>query len=168
MADLLVTYDSAHGTKSLEQLKELLESVGETASLKETGIEGDIIAEVSDAIVVVGKISEAVKNEPEKFSYLARFIPISVWTEAKVEKMQEAIKGMLDKIGEEEKWKMSLEKRSWNEMHSGDLIIKLTDVVDRKNVDLVNPEKIINVEILGEKAGISILTPEQMFDAKKQ
>lgn len=167
MADLLVTFDSAHSTKAMEQLKELLESIGEEASFRETGIEGDTIAEVSDAFAVVGKIREAFKNEPEKFSYLARFIPIEVWTEPKVEKMQEAIKGMLDKIGEEEKWKMSLEKRSWSEMHSRDLIIKLTDVVDRKNVDLVNAEKIIQVEILGEKAGISILTPEQLFDARK-
>ena len=168
MADLLVTYDSAHSTKAREELKELLESIGEKTVFRETGIEGDVIVEVSDAITVIEKIREAIKNNPEKFNYLARFVPITVWTETKIEKIQEAIKGLLDRIGEEEKWKMSLEKRGWNEMHSRDLIIKLTDVVDRKNVDLVNPDKIIQVEILGEKTGVSILSPQQLFDARKQ
>lgn len=168
MADLLVTFDSAHQSKAIEQLKKLLELVGEEQSIQKTEVEGDAIVQVNDPFKTVEKVREEMQKGAEKFSYLSRFIPITVWTEPKVEKMQKAISDQLDKIGEEEKWKMSLEKRGWDEMPSQKLIVKLTEVVDRKNVDLDSPEKIIQVEIVGEKAGVSILKPEQLLEAKKE
>ena len=47
------------------------------------------------------------------------------------------------------------------------LIVKLTDVVDRKNVDLNKPKKIIKVEIIGKNAGISLLEPDELLIVPK-
>jgi tRNA(Ser,Leu) C12 N-acetylase TAN1 len=41
--------------------------------------------------------------------------------------------------------------------------MKLTDVVDRKKIDLKKPKKIIKVEIIGKDAGISLLTPDELL-----
>ena len=65
-------------------------------------------------------------------------------------------------IKKSEKWKMDLSKRNYEKGKTTELILRLTDVVDKPNVDLENPEKIIKVEIVGNKAGISLLKPNEL------
>jgi len=62
-----------------------------------------------------------------------------------------------------EKWMMDVEKRYYDKHDYKELIIKLTDVVDRKEIDLKKPEKIIKVEIVGKNAGISLLEPDEFL-----
>jgi tRNA(Ser,Leu) C12 N-acetylase TAN1 len=42
--------------------------------------------------------------------------------------------------------------------------MKLTDVVDRPNVDLNNPDKIIRVDIIGKDAAISLLKKQELLN----
>ena len=63
---------------------------------------------------------------------------------------------------------MGLNKRHWEKMEGTQLIIKLTDVVERPNVDLNNPQKIVQVEIIGKEAGIALLTPTDIFDTASE
>jgi len=39
--------------------------------------------------------------------------------------------------------------------------VELTDVVDKPKVDLDNPDKVIQVEIVGDEAGISLLKEKE-------
>ena len=77
--------------------------------------------------------------------------------------MQKAVKSLVPKIGENEKWKMDLEKRHYHKLEYEELIVKLTDVVDRRKIDLKKPKKIIKVEIIGNNAGISLLEPGELL-----
>ncbi len=77
--------------------------------------------------------------------------------------MQKAVKSLVPKIGENEKWKMDLEKRYYDKYDFNELIIKLTDVVNRKKISLDKPKKIIKVEIIGKNAGISLLEQDEML-----
>ena len=45
--------------------------------------------------------------------------------------------------------------------------MKLTENIEKPNVDLKNPEKIVKVEIIGEHAGISLLYPDEILDVQK-
>jgi len=67
------------------------------------------------------------------------------------------------KIKKDEKWMMDIEKRYYDKLDFKELIVKLTDVVDREKIDLKKPQKIIKVEIVGKEAGISLLEPDEML-----
>ena len=92
-----------------------------------------------------------------------RYIPVDKWVSSKVPDMQKAIKSLVPKIGENEKWKMDLEKRHYHKLDYQELIVKLTEVVDRRKIDLKKPKKIIKVEIIGTNAGISLLEPGELL-----
>jgi tRNA(Ser,Leu) C12 N-acetylase TAN1 len=44
------------------------------------------------------------------------------------------------------------------------LILKLTEVIDRPKVDLQNPDKIIKVEVIGNKAGLALLGKDELLN----
>ncbi len=80
--------------------------------------------------------------------------------------MQDEIKKIVPGIKAGERWKMEINKRDYPK-HFSELIIPLTEPVERDNVDLENPQKIIRVEIISGKAGISLLTPNYILDVPK-
>ena len=82
--------------------------------------------------------------------------------------IQKLVRAASEGIGQSEKWKLGLNKRHWNKLEGGQLIIKLTDMVDRKNVDLDSPDRIVQVEILGKEAGVALLTPNDVLDVEKE
>jgi len=77
--------------------------------------------------------------------------------------MQKTLKKLGSDIKENERWKMEFEKRLNQNMHTYDMISKLTDVLDNPHVDLEKPQKIIKVEVIGKHTGISILKPEEQL-----
>ena len=47
------------------------------------------------------------------------------------------------------------------------MIMKLTEVIDKPKVDLSNPDKIVQVEIVGKQAGISLLAKDELLEVSK-
>jgi len=56
-------------------------------------------------------------------------------------------------------------KRATN-LSSKEIIEEVAKLVDRK-VDLENPDKIIQIEIIGDYTGISIIKPDQILSITK-
>ncbi len=167
-ANLIVTFDPNHrGTAELE-LREVLRQAGEKPQIGQTEVEGLFKVAVSDSRKAVSKITTLRSNNPELFSVTHHFTPIDKWTQAEVPAMQKLIREVTSGIGKNEKWKLGLNKRHWDKLEGGPLIMKLTEVVDRLKVDLDNPDKIIQVEIIGKEAGISLLTPKDIIDVAKK
>jgi tRNA(Ser,Leu) C12 N-acetylase TAN1 len=165
-ANLLVTFDPNHSGKAKEIVEAVLKEAGEAADFLESKIDGLFLLKVSDAKVAVKKLVDLCKKDKSKFKGTFKFVPIEKWTSSKIEDIQAAIKELQEGIGAEEKWKMDLGKRQ-TEHHEKDLIIKLTDPIDRPNVDLKDPAKIMKVEIVGKDTGVSLLTPDELLDTQK-
>jgi len=156
---LIVTYDPAHQKSCEESLKNVMEPVGAKPKLLKSKYNGIFLIELSKPKEVVKKLTALSKKDREIFGKTHRYIPVDKWVSSKVPDMQKAIKSLVPKIGENEKWKMDLEKRYYHKLDYNDLIIKLTEVVDRRKIDLKKPKKTIKVEIIGTHAGISLLEP---------
>lgn len=167
-ANMIVTFDPNHrGTAELE-LREVLKQAGEKPQIGQTEVEGLFKVAVSDARKAAAKIRNLCSSNPNLFSVTHHFTPIDNWCQAEVAAMQKVIKAVSAGIGQSEKWKMGLNKRHWDKLEGAQLIIKLTDVVERKNVDLDHPQKIVQVEIIGKEAGIALLTPQDIVDVAKE
>ncbi|MBI2581408.1 hypothetical protein HYV85_06440 [Candidatus Woesearchaeota archaeon] len=167
-ANMIVTFDPNHrGTAELE-LREVLKQVGEKPQIGQTEVEGLFKVAVSNARAAATKIRDLCRSNPNLFSVTHHYTPIDQWCQSEVGAMQKAIRSASGGIGSNEKWKMGLNKRHWDKLEGVKLIIKLTDVVERKNVDLDNPGKIVQVEIIGNEAGVALLKPSDIVDVAKE
>ena len=160
---LIVTYDPAHQKSCEESLKNVMDAVGAKPKFLKSKYSGIFLIELSKPKEVVKKLVVLSKNDQGIFGKTHRYIPVDKWVSSKVPDMQKAIKSLVPKIGENEKWKMDLEKRHYHKLDYQELIVKLTEVVDRRKIDLKKPKKIIKVEIIGTHAGISLLEPGEFL-----
>ncbi len=167
-ANMIVTFDPNHrGTAELE-LREVLKQAGEKPQIGQTEVEGLFKVAVSNARAAAAKIRNLCSSNPNLFSVTHHYTPIDSWCQSEVSAMQKLIRSASAGIGQNEKWKMGLNKRHWDKLEGVQLIIKLTEVVDRKSVDLDSPDKIVQVEIIGKEAGVALLTPKDIVDVARE
>ena len=166
-ANLLVTYDPNHSGKASEEAKAVLEEAGAKEKFLDSPVDGVFFLHVSEPKDVVRRLNEICRAEPEKFGYTFRWIPIEKWCSSDVDELAGEMKAINSKIGDDEKWKMELSKRGYDAHSSTELIRKLTDSIEKRNVDLKNPEKIVKIEIIGDMAGISLLNRDELLDVHK-
>lgn len=160
---LLITYDPAHIESSREKVENLLKEIKVKHEFLKSNYNGIFLVDVAKPREVVKKLKQISKKNRELFGKTYRYIPIDKWVKSEISEMQKAIKSFVPKIKENEKWMMDIEKRYYTKHDHKELIIKLTDMVDRKEIDLKKPEKIIKVEIVGKDAGISLLKPDEFL-----
>jgi len=161
-ANLIVTYAPTHTDSAKKEITEILKEAGERGKILGCD-EGIAEVSVKDARAIVKSLEDLNK---EKFSYTFAWVPVDKWCKAVVADMQKIVKKLSEEIGDEEKWKMDLNLHKSKE--SGrDLIMKLTAVIEKKKVDLNNPEKIVKVVVIGNKAAVSLLEKGELFSAAK-
>ncbi|OYT41495.1 hypothetical protein B6U80_01245 [Candidatus Pacearchaeota archaeon ex4484_26] len=165
-ANLLVTYDPSHRGGAKQEVETVLKEVGADPEFLESNVAGLFQLNVKEPKVIVKKLIALCKSDKDKFNLTYHYIPVDEWVETDVQKMQEVTKKLGERIKQEEKWKMNLNKRSY-EGDTKDLIIKLTDPIDKPKVDLKNPDKIVQVEIIGNKTGISLLEKDELLEVPK-
>jgi tRNA(Ser,Leu) C12 N-acetylase TAN1 len=167
LANLIVTFDPNHLESAKKEIMHLLEEVKQKAQLL-TADEGLAHIAVKDARKAVEDLEAISKKSLDKFEHTMKWIPIDVWCKNSVKEMQNNIKKMVKGIKPEEKWKMELKTRKLKDKPDEiKLIMGLTEVVDRKKVDLDDPEKIIKVEIIGNKAGLALLNKNHLLNIAK-
>ncbi|MFA5014659.1 MAG: hypothetical protein WC549_03855 [Actinomycetota bacterium] len=160
---LLITYDPAHTESSMERIKHLFKETKAKPKFLKSKYHGIFLLDVSKPKELVKKLRAISKKNRELFGKTYRYVPIDKWVKSTVPDMQKAVKSLVPKIKKDEKWMMDIEKRYYDKLDFKELIVKLTDVVDREKIDLKKPKKIIKVEIVGKDAGISLLEPDEML-----
>ncbi len=160
---LLITYDPAHTENSMERIEHLFKEIKAKPKFLKSKYHGIFLLNVSKPKELVKKLRALSKKNRELFGKTYRYVPIDKWVKSTVPDMQKAVKSLVPKIKKDEKWMMDIEKRYYDKLDFQELIVKLTDVVDREKIDLKKPKKIIKVEIVGKEAGISLLEPDEML-----
>ncbi len=163
-ANLLVTHDPNHAGLAKEEIVAVLKQFKIEPEFLKSEIEGLFQIIVKEPKKVVKKLIAMCKKDPSIFRMTFHWIPVDNWCKSTIEDMQKTIKGLVKDIKEKDKWKMDIAKRCYEKYNTNELIMKLTEVVDRPKVDLKNPVKIIRVDILGNDAGISLLTKDEMLN----
>ena len=160
-ANLLVTHDPSHEGSAKEVVEKALKAVKQKAKFLKSDVEGVFKLRVGNAKKTVKSLNK-LKKKKSMFEHTFHWIPIDKWVATNVKAMQKEIKKLQKGIGKNEKWKMDLQKRHF-EMSQTGLILQLTEVVDRQKVDLENPQKIIEVQIIGKKAGLALLNKDEIL-----
>jgi tRNA acetyltransferase TAN1 len=150
-----------------EELCGILEEFGDSdVKVTITEMSGILTAETKlDPIEVVRKIKEMVLDEPWSVRYCLRIIPIQKVIETKIEEIEKTVSEMSEEIIEGETYRISIEKRNSN-LSSQEIIKKVATKIKNK-VSLEFPDKVVLIEILGNKTGVSILKKSDVLSIEK-
>lgn len=147
------------------EILDMIDEFGDgEAEAEITNITGLVLVRTKlDPFVVVEKIREIVSTEPWEVRYVLRVLPVEKIVAPELEDIQGAAGELAKKIGQEESFRITVEKRH-SALHSKEIISYVADAIKRK-VDLENPGWIVLVEIIGGHAGVSIVRPDQIFSS---
>jgi tRNA acetyltransferase TAN1 len=150
-----------------EELCDILEEFGDSnVKVTITEMSGILTAETKlDPVEVVRKIKEMVLDEPWSVRYCLRIIPIQKIIETKIEEIEKAVSEMSEEIIDGETYRILIEKRNSN-LSSQEIIKKIANKIKNK-VSLEFPDKVVLIEILGNKTGVSILKKSDVLSIEK-
>ena len=150
-----------------EELMSVLEEFGDSdAKISITNMSGILTAETKlDPIEVVRKIKEMILDEPWSVRYCLRIIPIQKIIESKIDEIEKIVSEMSEQILDNETYRISIEKRN-SDLSSKEIITKIANKIKNK-VSLEFPDKVILIEILGNKTGISIIKKSDVLSIEK-
>lgn len=165
--NLIITCARHLETETEDELRDILEEYGDSdAKISITNMSGILTAETNlNPVEVVGKMKEMLLDEPWSIRYCLRVIPIQRIVETKIEEIEKSISEDSKQILDEETYRISIEKRN-SDISSQEIISKIANKIKNK-VSLEFPDKIILIEILGNKTGISILKKSNILSVEK-
>lgn len=116
-----------------------------------------------DLFTLGGMLSDLLKEEPWRFRYILRILPIEKVTKADIDIIRRCTRKISERIPPSQTFRITVEKRH-NSMKSIDLIRAIASDIDRK-VNLSNPDWILLVEVIQNVAGLSVIKPDQVFSS---
>jgi tRNA acetyltransferase TAN1 len=165
--NLIVTCARHLEPETQEEINKLLGIFGDPEpKITITNMSGILTVKTKlDPIILVGKLQELILDEPWSVRYCLRIIPIQKVSETIIEKIEKIVTELRELILKGDTYRISIEKRNSN-ISSQELITKIANKIENK-VSLENPDKIIQIEILGGKTGISILKKSDILSVEK-
>ena len=165
--NLIVTCARHLEPETQEELREILEEFGDSeAKISITKMSGILTAETKlDPIEIVRKIGERVLDEPWSIRYCLRIIPIQKVIETSIDEIEKTVTEISNQISDGETYRVSIEKRN-SDLTSKEIISKIANKIKNK-VSLEFPDKVVLIEILGNKTGISVLKKADVLSIEK-
>jgi tRNA acetyltransferase TAN1 len=165
--NLIITCARHLEQETKEELLNILEEFGDPdANIVISDMSGIMTASTKlEPIEVVRKIKEMILDEPWSIRYCLRIIPIQKVIETTIENIEKTIENMSEQIKSGETYRISIEKRN-SDLSSKEIITKIADKI-KNNVSLEFPDKVVLIEILGNKTGISILKKSDILSVEK-
>jgi tRNA acetyltransferase TAN1 len=166
--NLLATTCRGNEGRARSELRYLLEQIGDpAANISKTGISGLIVAKTAlDPFEAIRRLREILKERSYEFRYMLRIIPIEKVLRTNLEQIQNAAAELSPRIGEEETFRVTVEKR-FTVTSSRDIIEAAAAVIKRK-VNLGKPDKILLIEVLGGFTGVSVAKPNEIISVLKE
>lgn len=165
--NLIVTCARHLESETKQEIVGILEKIGDSEPvITVTNMSGILTVDTKlEPIEVVKKIKEMLLDEPWCIRYCLRIIPIQKIVETKIESIEDGISDLIKLISNGESYRISIEKRNSN-ISSQELISRVAKKIKNK-VSLEFPDKIILIEILGNKTGIAIVKKENILSVEK-
>ncbi len=166
--NLLVSFEPSCYASAKAEVESVLKELKQEGKFLDSEIDGLFKIKIKDSKKAVKDLNKKKDELAELFEKTFHWTPIDKWVKSNIKDMQSALKKYNKEIKEKDKWMMDLNKRKFSKGGSTvDLIIKLTEFIDKPNVDLKKPDKIVKVEITGNKAGIALLNKDELFNSLK-
>jgi len=167
ITNLLVSYPWRRFGRARREILRILRHLGdENARVERTDVDGIALVHTGlDNREVVHRCRELFRTAPT-FEYAIKWVPVDYWCDTDLDAMKKLIEERIrDQIGENETWGLKVEKRGWQKYHTADIVACLASVIDRR-VNLDHPDKLVRVDVVGNRSAISVLRPDDTFSVK--
>jgi tRNA acetyltransferase TAN1 len=134
-------------------------------TIDRSAYDGVIEVGVENPKALMSFITEFVRSEPFKVRYIMRIIPVDKVVDTKLEGIVRVVKELAPAIGPGETFRITIEARD-SPYKEKELIGAIADAVDRK-VNLESPDKVVLLQIFGEYAGVSVISPQDIISIQK-
>ncbi len=165
--NLIVTCARHLELETEEELKKILMEMGDSEpSITITKMSGILTAETKvEPKDVVNRTREKLLDEPWSIRYCLRIIPVQKTVETSIDSIEKEVSEMANLIPKYESYRISIEKRN-SDISSQELISRIAKNIKNK-VSLEFPDKIILIEIIGNKTGIAIIKKSDVLSIEK-
>ncbi len=165
--NLLISTFRRREEEACTEIWYLLELLGDPDSQVEPSrIPGLVLAKTSlSPFRVVEALQDIFRTSPEEFHYVLKVMPIEEVIDSDLEALASLGGRLESKIKPEETFRITVEKR-YSHLDREKVIHTVAEKIDRK-VDLKSPSKIVWLEILGPKTGVSVLRPDSLFSLER-
>jgi tRNA acetyltransferase TAN1 len=125
-----------------------------------TSISGLIICWTSsNPFHVVHKLRTFAEENPYQFRFAVRFTPLEYWVNADLHSISKTARMLLVRINENETFRVTVRRRQ-TDLENLVVIKTVAEEIPRE-VNLDNPDKTIWVEIIADRAGMSVLREKE-------
>ena len=121
--------------------------------------------DVEDPKALMSFVTDFVRSEPFKVRFIMRIIPVDRVVDTNLQDIVRAVKELAPGIGPGETFRITIEARD-SPYPERKLIDAIADAIDRK-VNLDSPDKVVLLEIFGEYAGVSVISPNAIVSIAK-
>jgi tRNA acetyltransferase TAN1 len=163
---LLTTARGAEDSGGSELYMLLTEFGDSKSKITRTGVSGVLLVETELAHQeVIEMLKKMMEFEPWRARSMLRLIPLEKIVDIDLEIIKEAVKPLMEKIGPEESFRITVEKRH-SDLSRAELIEAVASTTSRK-VDLENPDWVVLVEVIRDTVGLSVVRPSQIISIVK-
>jgi tRNA acetyltransferase TAN1 len=166
--NLIISTSRGNERNTCSEMWYLLGEVGDRGStIETTSVIGLVVAKTRlDPVNAIRDLRTLLKARPWEFKYTLKLVPIQKVVDAELSAIEETAIGLATGIGPEEKFRITVEKRH-TDLASRTVIDTVARKIERK-VDLDSPDKILLVEIIGQAAGLSLITAQDILSIERE
>src|SRR6266566_3807580 len=166
--NLLLSSARGNEREANHEICYLLRELGDSSPKTDFAlVSGLTVAKTSlDPVKVVSKLRPVLKYRPWQFRYILKVKPVEEVVPCDIPSIGAAVVNRAGKVGVDETFRVSLEKRR-SRVSSKDIIDAVASKVPRK-VELRNPDKIVLIEVIGDVAGVSVISPHGILGIERE
>lgn len=150
------------------EVEDLISNVAGDSSVdvEVTGIRSLVVAKtLLGPREVIQKLRASAIEDPWRFQYTLKYVPIDAATSTELKSIVEASKNIIPRILKNETFRITCNRRH-SQLHCAEITKAVAALIDRK-VDLEKPNKVFQVEMLGEWTGLSVLEDRDVLSLSK-
>jgi tRNA acetyltransferase TAN1 len=114
---------------------------------------------------VTRQLREIALEDPWRFQYTLKYAPVDMVVPSQLDSIVKASKSLVPRILEGDTFRVTCNKRH-TRLHCAEIVKCIAALIDRK-VDLEEPRKVLEVEVIGERTGLAILEPNDILSLAK-
>ena len=166
--NLMVSTSRGNEKNTCSEMWYLLGEVGDRGSnIETTPVIGLVVAKTKlDPIKAIQGLRELFRQRPWEFKYTLKIVPIQRVLPAQISEIQNGAVTIASEIAQNEKFRITIEKRHTG-LSSKAIIDTVAKKIDRV-VELETPDKILLIEIIGELAGLAVITPTDILSIERE
>lgn len=164
--NLLLTSQKGSEARASAEFKEIaLQRGHRKLHIEKAGFDGILEIEIENSRDFIAFMRDYVRSEPFRVHFIQRMIPVDMVVDTNLEQIREAAIQLAPQVLQGETFRIDITERD-SPLSRKELIDTIAGVIDRK-VDLDSPDRVFNVEVMGEYTAISIVRPDEILSITK-